>query len=388
MKIKHTIILAMLSCATLPSFAQKMHLTEAILELRQKDYDGAKEAIDKAYEKVKTGGNLTKAKDLSKFWFNRGRIYFELYKQTNAKKTNNGMDFLPSAKEAFENDINIVKSPNQAKSKVYLTNIRVFYANEAIKKHEAGEIKEALSLFDGSLAVASSIGMVDTSTYKNASIISIQAEETEAALPYLNRYLELKPQDETMHIERLRIHTKMGNNDAFLTDLEKAKEICGDCPNLILEEVNYYIEANEMDKLSTSLDAAIAKDPENATLYFMKGYAVSSFDKAAAIASYEQAIALDETYVDPYINLSNIYTEEANAIGDKINDLGLSKADRIKEDKLSAERNAIYEKTIPFMVKILELQPDNSPIYTGLRTIYYQLERVEEMKALKEKYGN
>ena len=82
------------------SYAQKSDLTSAILSYRKQDMPTARKYIDQADVKLEEGGTL-KAKDLSKFLYHKGLVYFSLFEAT--KET----PLLDVATSAFREDTKV-----------------------------------------------------------------------------------------------------------------------------------------------------------------------------------------------------------------------------------------------------------------------------------------
>ena len=73
------------------SFSQNADITQAILSLQDNEIIKAKEAIDKAEEKI-ASGSLLKPKKMSRYYYNRGMIYFKTYLSDTIN--NSRMEFL------------------------------------------------------------------------------------------------------------------------------------------------------------------------------------------------------------------------------------------------------------------------------------------------------
>ena len=112
--MKKNIILLTFLLLSSTMFAQKAELTSAILSFRKQDMESAKTYIDAAEVKLNDGGNL-KAKDLGKFWHNKGLVYLSLYKEDSLD-----ISLLDISSSAFKTSAELVGHPLISKSLLYL----------------------------------------------------------------------------------------------------------------------------------------------------------------------------------------------------------------------------------------------------------------------------
>jgi len=380
MTLKKTLLIGLVGVLTLPALAQKMELTSAIIErTKRKDLNKAKEYIDKAHTKIESGSSL-KAKDLGKFWHNRGLIYLDLY------SVDSNMSHLSVAFDAFKKDIETTGSAYSLKSKKKLPIISNSYLKIAYKHSDNNAYKETLAPFAKVFEVNEAIERTDTNAIYFASVMALNGGEYKTAIKYSDQLIALKPKFESYHLNRLNAYNKLEDKEGYIAALEKSKKECVGCQNIILEEVNFYINSDETDKLLISLNEAIKVTPDNAVLYFAKAATVASTDKVAAKEAYLKAIELDPEYSDAYNNLAGIYMEDANAIADKMSDLGFSQADQNKHKKYKEERKAIFADAKPYMEKAVELDDKNTSILNALMNVYYELGETEKFKATKAQY--
>ena len=66
-----------------------------------------------------------------------------------------------------------------------------------------------------------------------------------------------------------------------------------------------------------------------------------------------------------------------------MNNLGTSRADNLKYDKLLAQRQSLYKSAIPFLSKRLELKPKDIDTARTLMNIYSVLGETDKYKELK-----
>ena len=79
-----------------------------------------------------------------------------------------------------------------------------------------------------------------------------------------------------------------------------------------------------------------------------------------------------------------ILNQEQSLI-DEMNKLGTSAADNKKYDELKIEREVVYKDALPYLSKVLELNPKDIDAANTLMNLYSALDDTENFKAMKAK---
>ena len=355
------------------TYAQKSDLTSAILSYRKQDMTSARKYIDQADVKLEEGGTL-KAKDLSKFLYHKGLVYFSLFEAT--KET----PLLDVATSAFREDTKVVGTAFYKKSKTELLRCAYSYGNVAYDKYDAKEFDEALILFEKIVAVnaSSAIAKIDTSNIFNASLMAIQAKDSDKSIELILRLLELDPTNGEYHMSLVKEYGKIENTQAQLNALKNGRKLAPNHTGLIFEEVNYYLAQNDNDALLKSLDVAIKAAPENKILQFAKGMALGNLKKYnAASLAYLEAIKIDADYFDAYNNLAGLYLDQTVALIEKMNSLGLSQADQKKYASINKKRNSVYISAKPYLEEAVRIESSAIEVLTALKEVCYQTDDID-----------
>jgi len=355
------------------SYAQKSDLTSAILSYRKQDMPTARKYIDQADVKLEEGGTL-KAKDLSKFLYHKGLVYFSLFEAT--KET----PLLDVATSAFREDTKVEGTAFYKKSKTELLRCAYSYGNVAYDKYDAKEFNEALVLFEKIVAVnaSSAIAKIDTSNIFNASLMAIQAKDSDKSIELILRLLELDPTNGEYHMSLVKEYGKIENTQAQLNALKNGRKLAPNHTGLIFEEVNYYLAQNDNDALLKSLDVAIKAAPENKILQFAKGMALGNLKKYnEATLAYQEAIKIDADYFDAYNNLAGLFLDQTVALIEKMNSLGLSQADQKKYASIKKKRNSLYISAKPHLEEAVRIDDSAIEVLTALKEVCYQTDDID-----------
>jgi len=371
--MKKGIIIAVIALLTGEAFAQKADLTSAILSFRKQDMQTAKSYIDKAEVKLNEGGTL-KIKDLSKFWYNKGLVYYSLYESSK------DLTLLDASTSAFKIDSETSGSSYAKKSSTELIRCAIAYNNAAYDKYDSKEFSLALTLFEKVVEVNSyaAIGKIDTSNLYNASLMAVQAKDSDKAIELFTRLIELDSSNGDYHISLIKQYSIQENKASRFKAIKDGRAKAPNHTGLIFEEVNYYLAENNNEELLISLESAIIAAPDNKILHFAKGSALGTLKRfEEAEKAYLAAISLDPDYFDAFNNLGSLYLDQAAPLVDKMNNLGLSQADQKKYNSLKKQRNALYSLAKPYLEEAVRIDDTAYPVLSALKDVCYQTDDIE-----------
>lgn len=181
---------------------------------------------------------------------------------------------------------------------------------------------------------------------------------------------------------------------------------------------NFYVKAAELAFIDTTipgnyklalnyLNTAIAKDMQNADIYFFKGNVFKEMgDTAKAISSFQTATELNPKYYDAYVQIGLLlkarndknaqkYFDNAIKVSNKPEDALYAKANLLKEEGVALyeadKLKQSYEKlntAIAIFKQVVEVNHRNVEAYMGIGFCYYQMDSLEKAyeyydKALK-----
>ena len=362
-------------------FAQKSELTSAILSYRKQDITAAKDYIDKAQNKLNNGETL-KAKDLSKFWHNKGLIYQQIFDSSME------MVDVDVAVEAFENDTKLDGSSFAKKSKDQLLTCAFKLNNAAFDKYDGKDFEQARELFEKVVFINAIeiIGKVDTSNLYNAALMAEQSKNSSKIIELYNRLLDIDSTEGDYHLSLIKEYNRLSDTESAIKAINRGRTSAPDHTGIIFEEVNYYLAENNNEALLTSLENAIKAAPNNKILYFAKGMTLGNLNKKEeAETAYLNAVKIDSNYFDAFNNLANLYLEQTVSIIEKMNSLGLSQADQKKYNSLKSQRNKLYSDAKPFLEEASRIDSESIEVLNALKEVCYQTDDLECWKQTSKK---
>ena len=180
------------------------------------------------------------------------------------------------------------------------------------------------------------------------------------------------------------IYISKGDNQQAVKYIQEARLENPDDLDLLFSEANVQLKLNNKQAFKDLMIEATEKDPENPELQYNLGVITSeSGDNKLAESYYRKAIELDSEYADAYLNLAAVILQQEEPLVEEMNNLGTSKADNLKYDKLLEQRQSLYKSAIPFLSKRLELKPKDIDTARTLMNIYSVIGDTAKFKELK-----
>jgi Tfp pilus assembly protein PilF len=168
--------------------------------------------------------------------------------------------------------------------------------------------------------------------------------------------------------------------------------------NLLLNETNMFLSEGMTEKALDNLQTAAEIDESNPTIFFAIGAkyneVVDDTTKtevmrndafAKAIEAYDKAINLKSDYFDPNYNMGALYVNKASALIEVANKLPFS--EQKKYDELKLEADGYLNKSLPYLEKAHELEPEDMSTMISLKEIYTRLNMTDKLAAINAEIG-
>lgn len=286
-----------------------------------------------------------------------------------------------------------------------LDDIAAKYLNDGMNAYTLGELKEASLDFENAAKAAATApsNRLDTTAVYNAGFTSwayanqLAATDSLAAVAEYQRakgffesclaaqyYYEGGEVFAKLH----DIYNKIGEKDAAREILEVGFQQFPDSQSILISLINFYIENKEdPNKLFTLIDAAIQNEPNNASLYYVKGNIYNELgEKASAKESYYKCAEINPDYEYGYIGAGIMYYNDAVALSEKASN---EMDDKKYEELVSQFEQCLKEAIEPFE-KAYAISKDESiknNVALYLKNIYYRfVSQGAEYEAAYKKY--
>lgn len=225
-------------------------------------------------------------------------------------------------------------------------------------------------------------GVVDTTLVYYAGMAASRADMTDESIKYYEIARENNYPEADLYIFLKAKYFEKGDSAAGVAALEEGWQKFPDNQAVLIELINYYLLSGREDEALEYLKIAQEEDPENLSFIFAEG---TLYDKTGDIEkareAYERCLEIDPDYFNAYYNLGVMYYNEAVEM--------YQKAEKINTPKEYGEAvdaaDAVLAKSLPYMEKASEIQPDDKGTLETLKTLYYRLKMTEKYEEVKAK---
>jgi tetratricopeptide (TPR) repeat protein len=389
------------------TFAQQKNVVSAInyLGYYNKDKDAndlieAKKYIDLATQDAETGAK-------AKTWANRAEIYMNLHNSKDAKVADMRNGALDEAAKAYAQTIKYDEKGNFPQAKQGLKICAIIASNAGIENFKAAKYPEALSNFEKSIQLNEEfLQKIDSNAVYNAALSAEKSQNYDKAVQYFQKAIDIKyggSEDGPMLYSLLaESYSKKGDKNNYIGTIQKGRAAYSNDKQLILSELNYFIEAGKYKEAITNLELAMTKEPNNEIFPFNIGVIYDNLanpgeGKTAptekefnefvekAEAAYKKAIELNPNYFDALYNIGALYFNRAVKQSEIVNNI----KDNNKYKIESAKVDEIFKKSLPYLEKGEEIRTNDIATYKNListlQKLYLMTEQTEKSIAAKSR---
>lgn len=360
--------------ATTGAMAQNAKVVSAYNSMTSGNFEEAREYIDAAAEHEKTS-------DKEKTWRYRGQIYLGL-----AQSEESTIDI----KKAIEESIRSYKKAMELDTKgswadENRTNFDIAKAvalNSGIVAYNDQNYTKSRDMFLLAANAASDMGLFDTTAVYNGGLAAEQAGDYDTAIKLYRDAAEVGYLGPKMYLYIGNVYNKMEKPEEYLNVIKEGRQKYPDDTDLIVYELNYYLQNNKFEEAENNLKLAIEKEPNNKQLYFSLGVVYDNLGNTEkAVKAYEDAIAIDADYFDAAYNLGAMYFNQGVEMNNAANDI----KDNKKYDAARAEAKKVFVKSKPYLEKAHQLDENDMGAMQSLSQLYALLNETEKYQAIKAK---
>jgi len=297
-----------------------------------------------------------------------------------------------------------------SKSSLFLNNI-------GFGLYESGDAAGALTYFEQYLEADKLLkengqdGLLTTdSLYQNqifiSSAMATSSGQTDKAEMYLNELVSLDYRDPLVYSNLYALY-KDSDKDKAITYLDQGRAAFPDDINLLFSEINYYLSEGRLEELIDKLKAAIAAEPENASVRSTLGSVYDQLYQKANTAgnqadadkyfkesemAYAEALELDPDASEVNYSLGALYYNRAVIYISEMNELAedYSKEGTKTYEAKKAQAMAEFDRALPYFTKAYEANKEDRNTLIALKEIYARkdmFDKSNEMKTQLEALG-
>ncbi|MCB9169315.1 MAG: tetratricopeptide repeat protein [Flavobacteriales bacterium] len=385
-----------LLCITLALWAnaQNANVVNAYNYMQDGDYAKAAEYIDQA-----ATNESTMAKD--KTWRYRGDIYRLIAMGTDEALKAQYPDAMQKAIDSYLKAKELDTKGNYKNEIVQnLGALQGASLNKGNDAFGAKDYDKAIQLYGNSMRIAEAFGQVDTNAIFNSALAYETKGDAPKAIELYSNCLDMGYDKPEVYRYLASLQKKQGDLDGAIATTERGKAKYPTNKDLILDELNFQLEAGRDAEAEKSVKEAITADPDNAVLYSVlgslydakatpkEGQTLSEEDIATwsgkAEEAYKTSIEKDPDFFDAYFNIGVLYNNRAASCYEKANAI----KDNDKYNKAKTACDEIYLKAVPYFEKAHELNPDDAPTVQQLMKLYAKTGDLDKAAEMKKLLGN
>ncbi|MFT4661014.1 MAG: tetratricopeptide (TPR) repeat protein [Patiriisocius sp.] len=254
--------------------------------------------------------------------------------------------------------------------------------NSGINLYNVEDYAGAYKHFDSANMMADKMGIVDSTAIFNAGLSADRAGDNTNAMMYYRKAIDMKFPDPSLYKFLYDVTVKGGDKEQALKVLKEGRVAHPNDQGLLIDEVNVYLEDDNLEEALSNLEMSLKNDPDNSVLNYSAGSVYDNLGKMPeARAAYDKAISLNPDYFEANYNLGASYYNEAAAIIKDVNQMSLSQS---KEMAVGTEKaNGLFNMAMPFLEKAHELDAEDASTVQSLKEIYVRLKMTDKYKSLK-----
>lgn len=419
--MKTKILLTLLLCFSITTYAQKKEIRKAEDAVEDKNFDEAKQLL----KQVEDTYTNEKEKWQSTYLISKGKAYL-------GNGLGESFEDLKTAAQAFIDAIELGEDEEDAQQG--LAEVRGALVNSAVEDQK----KKKNLLAANKLYKSYELGKQDTLYLYYAANSALNAQEYDMALDYYKTLLDLgydgsqtlyqaknvekgivetfgskilrdaavksgshtEPNDEvtpskTGEIAKFisLIYIQQEKPEKAMAAMKRAKEENPGDVSLMQAEADLYYNMGDMKKYNEIMTSIAEKNPDDPIVFYNLGVSAEKLeDYDLAKKYYMKTIEIDPEMANAYNNVASIILKKDRDITEEMNKLGMSPEDTKKYDKLKEQKIEVLKEAIPYLNKTVELDPGNLNAMKYLKSIYYQIgenKKAEEMdKKIQESSSN
>jgi tetratricopeptide (TPR) repeat protein len=367
--------MAILTVST-AALAQKSKIQSAILDLRARDLDKAKENIDLATTNPSSN-------TLAKGWYYKGVIYLDIAGDSVMGPTvENALEIsLEAFQKAAELDTkgDFKTEIGQGKSR-----LAEGFFKQGLEEFEKKQFDKSLASFEKLMVLVPG----DTNVINNAALSAQNAKNFDRSLELYNELLTKGYDKPFVHQIIAAIYSaEKTDTTAALKALERGIAAHPSDNGLRIDQLNIFLNSADRRKEAiASLEEATKLDPANAQLFFALGTLYESGkDLPKAVESYKKAIEINPKYFDALFNLGAVYFNEGAEMANEANKIPYNEQKKFEAAK--AKYLAKFKEALPYLEKALDESPKDDATLYSLQQLYAKIgdnTKSAEMKKRRE----
>lgn len=402
--------------------AQQNKVVSAFNYLRYYEQDHKMDDLMKAKQAIDEATANEDTKDKPKTWYYRAKVYHNLFNQKRTdeaakitepdpdKKTMASFkavstEYLDEAYNAYKKAMELDVKKNYTDDIVKaLKDCNVYYGYKAYAMLADKNYSEALKYYEQAVEIKSKMfNQVDTASINNMAICADRMKDYPKAVELYNKLIGYKYDPVRSYLSIIRIYKAQNDLTNARAYLDKARAAYPQDMDIIIEDINFYLNQDKSQDAINLVKMAIEKDPKNPQFYVVLGqtYYKMAFPKdkdgkdLPKPKDYSDLIKNSETAFNKALEVKPDYQIALYNIGALYRNIGAdmyNESQNIKDMNKSKQMEdaalAYYKKAIPFLEKSLEMDKTDRDTMKILKELYAKTGDNDKYNKMKEMLKN
>ena len=324
----------------------------------------------------------------AKTWFYRGNIYYNVYISQDEECHGISLTALDHAYESYQKAIELDEKKRYVKEiEPKISVISNLYLQRGANHFNVKNYEAALGDFEKAVEVSRKFEKTDTTALYNAALTAEKIQNYSKAAMYYEGLIDIGYGDERIYHFLSEANLKLGDTAKSFQAITSGRKAYPRNPDLIIDELNYYLAKDETVRALKNLDDAIAEMPDNEQLHFARGALLDKTgDWMGARDSYLKALEINPDNFNANYNLGALYYNKGVEFVDQANEFDENQQKEFKEAE--AQSKAYFEKSLPYLEKANELDPHDRATMVSLKNLYSRTGNEEGYKRVSEILDN
>jgi tetratricopeptide (TPR) repeat protein len=364
---------------SLQGFAQA-DLTNAYYANEEKDYDKAIEYLDKASQNPKSIAQ-------EKYWRYRGDTYKNIL--TSPAHSAKYPDAAKLCIESYQKANELDKKQNYLKENQNNCLMAYdFLFSTGIQQYSAKDYCAAATCFSNSALIVNGLtmdGLNDTVKFQSTYYAGLSYEQCgkdQEAITCFQRSLD-NGFEVLSSLTEMYLIQKKNNDPSAKATLAKARSMFPNDSNLLIEELNAFIDAQDFEGAIKLLEDLTTKEPNNDMYWGVAGTIYEKLGKTdQSLAAYEKALQINPKSFDANFGLGVIYFNMSEVKRGECDKIQPTPANQAKSDACKQEKKRLQTESLKYFESAYTENPSDRELLQNLKVIYNKLGMTEDAKRI------
>ena len=325
-------------------------------------------------------------------------------------ESNEMLTYLKTSIESYQKQMELDKKGSYEREvKMKLGRLQMLLSNGGIQSFNSGNYGEAYEFFSMSAEIGDGIGAIDTNSIYSAGIAANQVEKYDEAVALFKRCISYgyvpygKTSVAELYVIASDVLKTQGKNEDFIALIKEGRVAYPGSEELIVAELNFYLENGNTEEALANLQLAIDKDPSNPIYYFVLGTVYEKYAApidaegkelslpenhdefvTKALGAYASAVEVDGKYFDAIYNLGALHVNEGIRLSQELESI----TGDAKQKEVKAIADNHFCEGMVWLEKALALNQDDEITVATLKQLYARVEMNVRWKMMSDKLKN